>query len=328
MHKQMPKISIIIPVYNTGKYIERCIDSIIHQTHKDLDIIIVDDGSQSETADICDAMVALDSRIRVFHKQNEGVSVARNYGLSQVVGDYIGFVDSDDWIALDMFERLLSKMRQNTADIVYCDALTIWDNGREESDTFTNIIDSQGINRSAITPSVLFEMAGSVCRGLYRREVLEGVQFPIGLKFSEDRYFNLQVLSKCNNIYYLKEAFYYRYMRVDSCVNSYHPDAVEVTCKGFDLMAECAEKHWGKEFYDEYRRKQLASFSGMLYGALHCGKGFLGCYRELKTIASELILHELIRKYGTSDKRLQLAYHGCYSLLFILIYIHGRIKHY
>lgn len=324
----MEKVSIIIPVYNTGKYLERCIDSIIHQTHKDLDIIIVDDGSLSETADICDTIAASDSRIRVFHKQNEGVSVARNYGLSHAQGEYIGFVDSDDWIALTMFERLLSQIIQHDADIVYCDALTVWDNGKEEADTFACFHHSQGINCSAITPSMLFEMAGSVCRGLYRREVLEGVQFPVGLKFSEDRYFNLQVLSECNSIYYLKEAFYYRYMRAGSCVNSYHPDAVEVTCKGFDLMAECAGKHWGKEFYDEYRRRQLASFSGMLYCALHCDKGFLGCYRELRTIASKSNLHELIRKYGTPDKRLQLAYHGCYFLLFILIYIHGRIKHY
>ena len=324
----MGKISVIIPVYNTGKYLERCIDSIIHQTYKDLDIIIVDDGSQSETADICDEMTTLDSRIRVFHKQNEGVSVARNYGLSQVVGDYIGFVDSDDWIALDMFERLLSKMRQNTADIVYCDALTIWDNGREEFDTFTNIIDSQGINRSAITPSVLFEMAGSVCRGLYRRDVLEGVQFPIGLKFSEDRFFNLQVLSKCNNIYYLKEAFYYRYMRVDSCVNSFHPDAVRVTCEGFDLMAEYVGKYWGRDYYDEYRRKHLASFIGMFYSALHSGKSIFGCYKEVRRIASTSVLHELIEKYGTSDKRLLLAYYKCYFLLYILVYIHGRVKHY
>ena len=103
----MTLISIIIPVYNTGKYLSRCLDSILSQSHKELDIIIVDDGSQFETADICDTIASSDSRVRVFHKQNEGVSVARNYGLSQAVGDYIGFVDSDDWIALDMFEKLL-----------------------------------------------------------------------------------------------------------------------------------------------------------------------------------------------------------------------------
>ena len=324
----MKTISVIIPVYNTGKYLKRCIDSITCQTYKDLDIIIVDDGSLTETADICDTIAASDSRIRVFHKQNEGVSVARNYGLSHAQGEYIGFVDSDDWIAPTMFERLLSQIIQHDADIVYCDALTVWDNGKEELDTFINIPHSQGIGRNTITPSMLFEMAGSVCRGLYRREVLDGVQFPVGLKFSEDRYFNLQALSKCDSIYYLKEAFYYRYMRAGSCVNSFHADAVQVACKGFDLMAEYVDTHWGKDFYDEYRRKQLDSFVGFFYSTLHCGKDFFGCYRELKSIASAPILHELIKRYGTSDKRLLLAYHKCYFLLFILVYIHGRIKHY
>lgn len=324
----MEKISVIIPVFNTGHYLKRCIDSIIHQTYTNLEIIIVDDGSQKETAEICDELAKGDARIRVFHKENEGVSVARNYGLSQAVGDYIGFVDSDDWIAPEMFERLQTQLIQNNVDIVYCDALTVWDNGNEEADTFVNIPCSHELEHKDITPSILFEIAGSVCRGLYRRNVLEGVEFPVGLKFSEDRYFNLQALSKSDKIYYLKEAFYYRYMRADSCVNSFHADAVQVTCKGFDLMVEYAGTHWGKDFYDEYRRKQLASFSGMLYSALHCGKGALGCYQVLKSIASTPILRELIKQYGTSDKRLLLAYYKCYFLLFVLIYIHGRIKHY
>ena len=324
----MGKISIIIPVYNTGKYLNRCIDSIICQTYKDLDIIIVDDGSLSETADICDSIAEADSRIRVFHKQNEGVSVARNYGLSHAEGDYVGFVDSDDWIASNMYERLLVQLTQNKVDIVYCDALTIWDNGNELLDTFENILQSQNLKRSDITPPMLFEMAGSVCRGLYRRDVLENVNFPVGLKFSEDRFFNLQALSKCDSIYYLKEAFYYRYMREGSCVNSFHSDAVEVARKGFDLMSEYVKTQWGKDYYDEYKRKQLASFVGFLYSTLHCGKGFLGCYHEMKTIASTPELHELIEKYGTSDKRLLLAYRKCYFILFVLVYIHGHIKHY
>lgn len=324
----MAKISIIIPVYNTGTYLKRCIDSIINQTHKDLDIIIVDDGSQSETAEICDVIAASDSRVRVFHKQNEGVSVARNYGLSQAQGECIGFVDSDDWIVPTMFEHLLSQMLLNKTDIVYCDALTVWDTGKEELDTFASISHSQVLQSSDVTPCMLFEMAGSVCRGLYRYDVLKGVEFPVGLKFSEDRIFNLQALSKCHSIYYLKKSFYYRYMRADSCVNSYHPDAVEVARKGFDIMAECAGKHWGKEYYDEYRRKYLASFVGAFYNALHSGKGFWGCYKEVCEISSKPILHELIEKYGTSDKRLLLARHKCYFLLFVLLYLHAQIKHY
>lgn len=323
----MSRISIIIPVYNTGKYLNRCVGSLVSQTYKDLDIIIVDDGSGPETSEICDQLAQTDSRIRVFHKYNEGVSVARNYGLSQAIGDYIGFVDSDDWINPDMYERLLSFMINECADVVYCDALTVWDNMKEELDTFS-IPFSQKLNKSDISPSILFEIAGSVWRGLYKSQILKEIIFPVGLKFSEDRYYNLQVLSAANSIFYLKEPFYYRYMRADSCVNSFHPDAVQVASKGFDLMAEYADRYWGRDYYDEYRRKQIASFTGFLYSALHCNKGLIGTYNEVRRVASTPYLHSLIEQYGTSDKRLQLAKAKCYLPLFILIYIHALTKKY
>lgn len=102
----MSKVSIIIPVYNTGHYLYKCVDSILYQTYKDIEVIIVDDGSCEETALICDEIAAKDNRIRLIHKKNEGVSIARNIGLSMVTGEYVGFVDSDDWIDADMFETL------------------------------------------------------------------------------------------------------------------------------------------------------------------------------------------------------------------------------
>lgn len=322
----MSKISVIIPVYNTGKYLKRCVDSIINQTHKDLDIIIVDDGSLPETAGICDSIAESDSRIRVFHKENQGVSVARNFGLTQVQGKFVGFVDSDDWIEPEMYENLLYKIEISGADVVFCDAVTIWDNGRKEQDTFINLPTSQGLQHNDITPEILIEMAGSVWRGLYRSKIIDNIRFPEGLKFSEDRYFNLQVLSKTNKIYYLKETFYCRYMRNDSCVNTYHPDAVSVTCKGFDMMAEYASRHFGNIYSEEYRRKELVSFIGILYGVLHCGKGIRGCFQEFKKVASLPFLHELIRKYGTSDIRLRLVRYRFYFFLFVLIYVHDNVR--
>lgn len=323
---EMVKISVIIPVYNTGKYLKRCVDSVINQTHKNLDIIIVDDGSSPETAGICDLIAESDSRIRVFHKENEGVSAARNFGLTHVQGSFVGFVDSDDWIEPKMYETLLYRIEKFAADVVYCDARTIWDDGNNEPDTFISIAHSKELQRKDITPEMLCEMAGSVCRGLYSSKIIDNIRFPEGLKFSEDRYFNLQVLSKTNKIYYLKETFYCRYMRNDSCVNTYHPDAVSVTCKGFDMMAEYASRHFGNMYSEEYRRKELVSFIGILYGVLHCGKGIRGCFQEFKKVASLPFLHELIRKYGASDIRLQLVRYRCYSLLFFLIFIHNQVK--
>ena len=147
----MAKVSIIIPVYNTGNYLYKCVESVLNQTYKDIEIIIIDDGSKEETAQICDEIAKEDKRIRLIHKQNEGVSVARNIGLDMVTGDYVGFIDSDEWIDLDMFESLVCEMEEYDADIVMCDATTIWDNGKNELDTFICLPQSCTLTGNHIT---------------------------------------------------------------------------------------------------------------------------------------------------------------------------------
>lgn len=112
------KISVIVPVYNVEEYIERCVDSIINQTYKNLEIILIDDGSTDKSGNICDAYLAKDSRIKVVHKKNGGLSSARNAGLDIAMGDYIGFVDSDDYIELTMYEKLSEHVDES--DIVCC----------------------------------------------------------------------------------------------------------------------------------------------------------------------------------------------------------------
>ena len=113
-----PKVSVIVPVYNTEKYLEQCIDSITTQTLTEIEIIIVDDGSKKECADLCDALAKNDERIKVIHKQKEGLGMARNTGVEAAEGDYIGFVDSDDYIDSVMFETLYNAAFKHDADLV------------------------------------------------------------------------------------------------------------------------------------------------------------------------------------------------------------------
>ena len=113
-----PLVSIIVPVYNTAQYLKRCINSIINQTYKNLEIICVNDGSTDGSELILDEFAAKDSRIRIIHKQNNGESSARNFGLKIMTGQYIGFVDCDDWIEADMYERLVSVAVEKDVDIV------------------------------------------------------------------------------------------------------------------------------------------------------------------------------------------------------------------
>ena len=112
-----PKVSVIVPVYNTEKYLKRCLDSILNQTLSDIEIIIVDDGSKEACALLCDQFAKSDSRIKVVHKQNAGLGFARNTGLSEANGEYVGFVDSDDYIEPMMYETLYAAAKNNGADI-------------------------------------------------------------------------------------------------------------------------------------------------------------------------------------------------------------------
>ena len=114
-----PLISVIVPIYNTEKYLKKCLDSIINQTYKNLQIILIDDGSGDNSGEICDEYATKDSRIQVIHKQNAGVTAARNDGLDMATGDYIGFVDSDDWIEPNMYEEMMANLIKTGADFVH-----------------------------------------------------------------------------------------------------------------------------------------------------------------------------------------------------------------
>lgn len=255
----MGKVSIIIPVYNTGHYLYKCVDSVLNQTYKDIEVIIIDDGSCEETALICDEIARKDSRIRLIHKQNEGVSITRNAGLSLVTGEYVGFVDSDDWIDVDMFENLIREIEEHNADVAMCDVTTVWDSGMTDKDTFVCLPESSTLLKSEITPQRQLELAGSSCRALYRVRQLkaENIIFPEGIKFSEDRIFNMITLGTAKKFRYIKKSFYNRYMREGSCVNTFHEDFVEVTLKVNDIMKSVLRKHWDESYIPVFEQRNL-----------------------------------------------------------------------
>ena len=116
----MPEISVIVPVYNCEKYIGKCIESILNQTFKDLELILIDDGSADESGKICDEYKIQDKRVKVIHEKNSGVSIARNVGINVAKGKYIGFVDSDDYLAPDMYESLYENLMKSHADVAIC----------------------------------------------------------------------------------------------------------------------------------------------------------------------------------------------------------------
>lgn len=251
----MPKISIIIPVYNGGEYLDRCVHSVLNQTEQDVQLILVDDGSTDGSGAICDAVAQRDDRVTVIHQKNAGVSAARNTGLDAAAGVYIGFVDADDYIEENTFETALAAM--GDCDIVMWDAVTTWDNGTSEADTIGQLPEDCVLKKEDWKPELLFEMAGAVWRCLYRREVIEGIRFPVGVKFSEDRVFNLYAMAKARQLCYLKRGLYYRVMQQESAVHRYHADYFDACKRAQKATEQALKRMWPEEAYHIAYQSQL-----------------------------------------------------------------------
>ncbi len=212
-----PLISVIIPVYNIEPYIERCLRSVIAQTYKNLEIIVVDDGSTDNGGRICDKIATEDSRIKVIHQTNNGLSAARNTGIKESHGEYIGFVDGDDFIDSDMYEYLYALISDNHADISFC---------RFRHYGFPNQWQFKDDERSGIdildgmsAMKAFFErkkdIPGYVWNGLYIKKIV--VPFPVGFT-SEDLEFKVNVFLKASVVVSGKEIKYNYFYRSDSLV--------------------------------------------------------------------------------------------------------------
>ena len=250
----MKECSVIIPVYNTKKYIDECLKSIQQQSNRNIEIIAVDDGSIDESASMIDKCAFSDQRMLAVHQINEGVSQARNVGIQLGSGEYIGFVDADDTISLEMYQQLYSTAAETKSDIVMCDATTVYLNGRTEADTITQLSENHILKKSDFTPSLLLEMAGSACRCIYSKHIYSdklpndyGVRFPLGVKLSEDRIFNLYAFGKANQVTYMKESYYNRLVHDESCVMSFHSDYFECIKKANTETQRAILEAWDNE---------------------------------------------------------------------------------
>lgn len=198
-----PLISIIIPVYNVEKYLNRCLNSVINQTYNKLEIILVNDGSTDNSLRICQKYKQTDSRILILNQKNKGLSGARNSGLDIASGEYIGFVDSDDWIELNMFELMLQTMIQQEVGIVECSLLRTL----EVDNTIIRAGETIVEDRETSLNRIISNQHFSVWRRLYKKELLNNIRFVEG-KNSEDVYFTISVFQKVRKIAYMKIDLY------------------------------------------------------------------------------------------------------------------------
>ncbi|MGX7112127.1 glycosyltransferase family 2 protein [Gemella cuniculi] len=210
----MDKISVIVPVYNVEQYLEKCVNSIINQTYKNLEIILVDDGSTDSSGKICEKLAEKDARIRVIHKENGGLSDARNKGIEVATSNLIGFIDSDDYIDNDMYEILLKNLMDTDADLSMCG----------HYDVYNNIPESQVVNKKTwelnSEKAIKMVMKAKILsvtavNKLYKKSLFSDLKFELG-KIAEDAFIMIRLLDKCEKIVATNEKKYYYVHRENS----------------------------------------------------------------------------------------------------------------
>lgn len=210
----MKKISVIVPIYNVEKYLAKCIESIIHQTYSELEIILVNDGSTDRCGKICDEYKEKDSRIQVIHKKNGGLSDARNVGIEIASGDYVVCIDSDDYVDLDMFEYCLTELESIDADIVVCGTKIDFEDGATKIKCNKNK-EVLSTKEALIKLNSFSSFDMSVCNKIFKKEIVNGILFPVGKK-SEDYFVMFQYFNRANRILILPEAKYHYFQRANS----------------------------------------------------------------------------------------------------------------
>lgn len=227
---EQPLISVIVPVYKVEPYLDKCISSIVNQTYTNLEIILVDDGSSDNCPAMCDAWAEKDSRMRVIHKPNGGLSDARNAGITVATGELMAFVDSDDWIAPDMYEYLYQRLAQDGSDIAACGVQMVWADGascRMLTRDGNCILNQEEAMQSIIEESWLKQ---PVWYKLYKTKLVGDILFPVG-KYHEDVFWSYQAVGRAKKVSVSDHIGYYYLQRGGSIMGEGYSlkrlDAVE-----------------------------------------------------------------------------------------------------
>ena len=212
-------VSIIVPVYNVGAYLRKCLDSILNQTYRELEILVIDDGSTDRSGRICDEY-RKDRRVRVFHTENRGLSCARNLGLDEAKGEWIGFVDADDWIEPDMYELLIEKAVETGADIVECGWFREYPKSTKIRKAETSCY---SLSLKAIEALLQGRLSYSVWDKVWKKELFSHIRFPEG-RVSEDIAVTYKLLEKANLVTGISVPLYHYLQRDSSITRTYNMD--------------------------------------------------------------------------------------------------------
>lgn len=302
------KVSIIVPVYNVEKHLEQCVNSILAQTYKNIEVILVDDGSPDNCGTICDNYIIKDPRIRVVHKKNGGLSSARNTGLDVATGEYIMFIDSDDFIETDMVEVLFELKATSNADIACCGMYRYKETSTTLIDNTISKNEIEILDRiTSLKRLILRTIDCSSCNKLYHRELIGETRFKEG-RNNEDHPFLFELYQKCDSIAYTNKAYYYYRATEGSITNSLNEKSFDIFKNTDDIERIIKEKRL--DLTKEFRLSKI--YISILFARIiqKAGKEkeYHSEYKEfIKTIKSNILII-LFNKYFSFKQKLVAIY--------------------
>ena len=307
-----PLVSIIIPVYNVENYLERCIDSILNQTYSNLEVLLINDGSTDGSGKLCEKLEDVDNRIKVIHQINSGSSIARNAGLKQAIGEYICFVDSDDWIELNMIEVMLSYALKTGLKLIECSSIESNQN-KESKSSFDNIsIETREVTLERIIKNLLF----AVWRRIYHKSLVEN-NFFIPNKIHQDVFYTIDIINNIDEIGFIDYPFYnYNVENTDSVIRGkYTLQKLNAIDAGLYVVEQT--KTYNQKI-NLYARMYLVKFLTLHYDQLffnnELDKNFAH-RKKIKKLVSENLKSDNYTFYGFLLKVLPFPIYGLFLKL-------------
>ncbi len=324
------KVSIVVPVYNVEKYLKRCVDSLIGQSYPNIEILLVDDNSKDSSFSICKEYELKDSRIRVFHKENEGLGLTRNYGIERATGEFITFVDSDDYLTSDAIAVMMERAISTDADVVI--ATNYYKNEEQEV-----VIPERLYSGSEIKKIIMVHMMGNkgnkldaisytAWGKLYKKELFakNNLEFPSERKYIwEDLAFSVKAYPLCERVYILHKPVYYYCFNEGSLTHTYKPNKLELVMELYSYMGLKIQK---LNLPCEAQYRLDTNFIGHIRTCIKLevfyadNNGFGLAIQNIRKICSRKDVQRLIRSYPKiSFNRLQYIYN--FAMKNRLIYI-------
>lgn len=329
-----PLISIIVPVYNVEKYLPKCLDSLVNQTYKNIEIVCVDDGSTDSSGSICDEYAKKDARIKVIHKENGGLSDARNVGLETINGEYVMFIDSDDWIDKDTCDYCINTLKLYDVDLILWSYIREYKNNAKPKRLFMN--ESRYFDDQEIKEKIFLRCVGlngvelrnvenmdsivTAWGKLYKRDKINNIRFKATTEIgTEDALFNIYVMDNINSAFYIDRYMsHYRRDNVISLTSTYKSELYTCWQRLYDYIeAFIKEKDLGDDFINALNNRIALGICGLGLNIMSSDKSAVMKIKEIKEIIST-------ERYRNAYKRLDFRYfpihwkvfYGCAKLRF------------